>query len=72
MCIIPVGVEFYQCTTPDGFYIIPFDAGVPHVRGSAIGDCAVSFGATPPPWSFAALLILVGLAARLRLRRTRR
>ncbi len=74
MCFIPPGSEFYQCEGADGFYYLPFDAAVPpdlsvpfHVRGGAVGDCSLTFGAfgvAVIPWP----LLVIG-AALLRRRR---
>ncbi len=69
MCVINPGVEFYTCNGADGFYTIPFDAGALHVRGSAVGDCALSWSATPPPWSVVLFLLLALAVARKRVPR---
>jgi hypothetical protein len=72
MCVRDPGVEFYTCTSPEGgTYTIPFDAGSIHVRGSAVGDCALSTMPIPPPWTFVLVLAAALLLARKRAGRAR-
>jgi MYXO-CTERM domain-containing protein len=71
LCTIPPGSEFFTCgPPPDGFFF-GIDASIGlnppyHVRGSRVGDCAMSGSALGAPIGAFLLFGLVALALRRR------